>query len=82
MFTQTHEMKLGQLVPVKDGATVKLLAQTQDHKVVFVGPGDKDVSSLPSSEFFASHREATPAEISDFLAAEEKKAKKPEPKAA
>lgn len=73
MYTQHCETKMGQLVPVENGPTVQLLGQGGDHKVTFIGAGDAAPSTMPSSEFFATHRQAYPAEIEAF----EKKAAKP-----
>jgi hypothetical protein len=68
MYTQHSTMKMGRPVALdEDGPTVRLLAQTQDHKVVFAGPSeDGETLTVPASEFFQCFREATAEEIHDF----------------
>jgi hypothetical protein len=52
----------------KTNGAVKLLQQTQDHSVIFADGLGGDHFTLPASEFFAQHREATRDEIDDFEA--------------
>jgi len=61
MYTQHSETKLGKVVPMENGGTVKLLAQTQDHKAVFMD-SDGEEFTVPASEFFQCFREATQSE--------------------
>lgn len=51
--------------PVEDGPTVRLIAQNGDGRVLYADASG-DVESLASDEFFATHREAGPAEIEDY----------------
>lgn len=62
MYTQHSEVKMSQVVPLENGGTVKLLSQTQDHKAVFLD-SDGEEFTLPVSQFFQTHREATPSEM-------------------
>lgn len=72
MYTQTHRIKGP---PKQDGAhnllalpeeqplpTVRLIAQNGNGQAVFAGP-DGEIETMPASEFFATHREAGPAEM-------------------
>jgi hypothetical protein len=64
LYTQYAEKILGGAVkPLENvGPTVKLLQQTQDHRVIFVNAAG-DSGTVSSSEFFQTHREATPEEV-------------------
>jgi hypothetical protein len=50
------------LVPVEDGPTVQLLSQDGNHNCTYFVAGEPPVT-IPSHEFFAQFREATPDEI-------------------
>lgn len=92
MYTQHKTLRAGYesqpgnleafLKPLEKGPTVRLLSQTSDHRVIFAGPGDDEPTSLPSHEFFLTHREAYPGEIDAYEAASSKRkagAKEPAP---
>ncbi len=75
MFVQVKERQGTQLADLrKPGPLVRLIEQTQDHNAVFakVGPGNRS-QTLPASEFFALHREATPDEVEALTPAKEPK---------
>jgi hypothetical protein len=65
MYVNHMKRVAGELVPVEDGAMVKLLEQTGDHKVIYgpTGAGDWEPVTMDASEFFATFREATREEI-------------------
>lgn len=68
MYTQHAIIKQpnDRIVPLeKVGPTVEVLAQDGNHKVTF-RDASGDVDSLPSHEFFGTHREAYPAEREAF----------------
>jgi hypothetical protein len=68
VFTQNKHWHGSELVPLEiEEPTVKLLQQTPESTVEFAG-ADGDVKTLPASEFFTLHREATPDEIVAFQA--------------
>lgn len=80
MYTQHSEVKgvvngVPNLVPMIDGPTVQLLAQNENQQAVFAAPGDLEPSVLPSWQFFATFRQATPTAIAaateEFAAAAE-----------
>lgn len=62
MYRQHSELKGDKLIPVEDGPTVTLTAQTQDHRAIFQNAAGEEFN-LPASEFFQTHREATADEI-------------------
>lgn len=63
MWTQIYERKSGgALAPLEGGPTVTLLGEDHNYQCSYAEPGG-EAQTLPSSEFHALFREATPDEI-------------------